>query len=699
MPTSAHHRHCFLLTGNVAQLLADFLLLSKQLNSPLIAAHDVSGYDALNTGDFSTRCFKQARQELGSNHDAILLDLTQGVSASALAILSGTVRAGGVFAIALPEDNWLSLPDQDLARHLPWPYEPEQLDSYFKQYLLNQLQSDTSPFIKLASNTIKTLPALASIKANAQLTQDQSLAQATLLQTKTKNHVLIAPRGRGKSTLLGDSLAKMLLAGKKVAVTAPNQEAIATLKARFEQVVAETDQTIKLPFFAPDALLLNDSQWDWLFVDEAAMIPVPLLMSLHQKANQCIFSTTDYGYEGAGKGFGIRFCRYLTDQEPRLTSLSLQAPIRWGENDPLENWINHCLCLTPHCLAEATTPPELQRQKPQAIEYQSMAGKEWLQQPALLNKTFQLLVGAHYQTSADNLRWILDDPSVLSYLSLQDGVLKSVAIMTTEGNLPSELSQAVLEGKRRPRGHLLPQSLLAHEGIKNAGGYQYWRISRIATEQSQQNKGLGSQLLNHIEIAAQGQCDFLCTSFAATSDVLGFWLKNAYLPVRLGTTKDQASGSYSLMMLKPLTAIAKQEAESWQRRFLEHFSINLLLQYQGLPIELVMQILQSSQAPTLATQLSQYDQEDLQLFIEHHRPFDSIRAVFLKTILNLASNAQLDPETPLDKLAIEAALGRNTEKTRQQAKLSGKKAMHQAFKALLKEQVFKEQVAKDKMGG
>ena len=60
------------------------------------------------------------------------MDLTQGVSASALAILSGTVRGNGLFAIALPDDEWLSMADQDLARYLPWPFEPEQVTSYFK---------------------------------------------------------------------------------------------------------------------------------------------------------------------------------------------------------------------------------------------------------------------------------------------------------------------------------------------------------------------------------------------------------------------------------------------------------------------------------------------------------------------------------------------------------------------------------------
>ncbi|MEL0625298.1 hypothetical protein V6238_19870, partial [Marinomonas arenicola] len=67
--------------------LSGFLRLCEHLTTPLICAHDVEPYQQLapsqNTA-FRTCTFKQPRQELGSSHDAILVDLTHGVSASAL---------------------------------------------------------------------------------------------------------------------------------------------------------------------------------------------------------------------------------------------------------------------------------------------------------------------------------------------------------------------------------------------------------------------------------------------------------------------------------------------------------------------------------------------------------------------------------------------------------------------------------------
>lgn len=690
---SDNHRHCFILKGSPSEVLSDFLHLCKNFSTPLIAAHDVSQYDellapSLTKKQFKTCSFKQTRQELGSSHDAILVDLTHGVSASALAILSGTVRGDGLFAIALPNEDWLSMTDQDLSRYLPWPFEPEQVTSHFKHFLLNQLQSDTSPFRIMNSSDIKALPKLKQIAPNAPLTQEQANAQSCLFEQRAKSYVLIAPRGRGKSTLLGDTLAKLINAGKRVAITAPNQEAIVSLKARFEQVIDQDSMT--LPFFAPDALISDSTHWDFLFVDEASMIPLPLLMALNEKAEHCLFSTTDYGYEGAGKGFGIRFCQHLTSQKTTkalaLQSLILSQPVRWGGNDPLENWINDCFFL-------ATSEPTIQKLEStnagttSLVTYRQLTGADWLENTDLLADTFQLLVSAHYQTSPDNLRWVLDDPSVSTHLYLSNGKAQSVAIITKEGNLPSALSQAVMQGKRRPRGHLVPQSLLAHEGMENAGQYCYWRISRIATEQSQQNKGIASQLLTQIENLANERCDFLCTSFAATPDVVSFWLKNGYLPVRLGTSKDQASGSYSLMMVKPITQHAALLANDWQNRFIEQFLLNLLLQYFDLSSELILIILSQKhydqdELPALAM-LSSEDLRDIGLFVDHHRQFDSIRPIFLKASLHLALTGQLSAKDPVHRLLIEAALGRNIEQARQKAQLSGKKAMHQTFKRLL----------------
>ena len=60
-----------------------------------------------------------------------------------------------------------------------------------------------------------------------------------------------------------------------------------------------------------------------------------------------------------------------------------------------------------------------------------LEGKDWPNQPKYLEEAFYLLVNAHSQTSQDNLRWILDDPYVATWLSISDNKqINSATIMT-----------------------------------------------------------------------------------------------------------------------------------------------------------------------------------------------------------------------------------------------------------------------------
>ncbi|BFM50752.1 GNAT family N-acetyltransferase [Marinomonas sp. THO17] len=677
-----NHRHCLLIRGNTHEILSQFMHVTQHLSRPLICSQDPSLYQTLNQDDFETCSFKQVRQQLGRTHQAVLLDLTQGVSASALAILAGTVRGGGLFALALPKDDWQSHVDKDLGRYLPWPYEPQQVQSYFKDYLLSRLENAQALF----TSNLSPLPALDALPEHISLTPAQHTAQRTLLQGTAKHYVLCAPRGRGKSTLLGDSLAILCRSHGKVALVAVNQDAIGTLRKQFLTRCQQNGKEIELPFYAPDAFLADASDWDLLVVDEAAMLPVPQLIELSKRAKTTLFSTTDYGYEGAGRGFGLRFYRYLQQQhaaQAQVMQLELEEPIRWGKNDPLEAWVSDSFFFS-------QSWPEITQQKipSSALDYQSNQAKDWLNTPNQLAQAFQLLAKAHYQTTADNLRWVLDDPSLQLHSLYESNQLRALAIVSEEGQLNEQLSQQIMAGNRRPRGHLLPQSLLAHEAIADAGQFQYWRISRIATQPSLHNQGIGSQLLQHIGQKAKQACDFLATSFAVTSEVLSFWLKNDYQIVRLGTAKDQASGCYSIMMLKAVSHDAKRVCPSWRRRFLDKFCPSLLLQYQDISCELILRILASHRDLThlpMSLQLTSSEMSEIRLFIHHHKPLESLRPALYKACLQLAIQGHLQSHQSLHQAFLATGLGRPTQVLQAQARLSGKKDLLKRLKLLLKE--------------
>ena len=54
------------------------------------------------------------------------------------------------------------------------------------------------------------------------------------------------------------------------------------------------------------------------------------------RANPLFLFTTTEGYEGTGRGFVLRFLAWAARQTRPLERLTLRAPIRWGEDDPLE---------------------------------------------------------------------------------------------------------------------------------------------------------------------------------------------------------------------------------------------------------------------------------------------------------------------------------------------------------------------------
>ncbi len=187
-----NHRHCYLLRGQPNNVLPAFLRLCDNFSSVLICAQDPTPYQALHKSNSKTPtktlAFKQVKNELGQTHDGVLVDLTQGISASALAILAGTVVGQGVLVIVLPDADWLALDDDDMARHLPWPLRPSDVSSYFKHYFLNKLIHEASPFNPLALENIKPIAPIiqadALIKLNASTNSNTGNTYQDEVQTK-----------------------------------------------------------------------------------------------------------------------------------------------------------------------------------------------------------------------------------------------------------------------------------------------------------------------------------------------------------------------------------------------------------------------------------------------------------------------------------------------------------------------------------
>ncbi|SEA47107.1 tRNA(Met) cytidine acetyltransferase [Thiothrix caldifontis] len=472
---------------------------------------------------------KKAHTLLGQECDALVFDAHSGFDVNAFAAVSGTLRGGGtLFLLIPPLDAWAAFPDPDYRRFIPYPYQPEDVRGRFLQRLVRLLKvawygrSGFSPTVGLKSDL-------------------QAVVVATILQANTPM-VLTADRGRGKSAALGMAAGQLQAAGKRVLLTAPSRATVATVFKHAE---------FPPSFFAPDDLLQTLPQGDVLLVDEAAAIPVPLLLKMLEHYPRCVFSTTLHGYEGSGRGFALRFQKELDTYAPGWQAVRLHQPIRWVENDPLEHFINRALLLDADVEEGVCNTPL-------HPFYRQLNRDELVANEPLLRKLFGLLITAHYQTRPSDLRQMLDAPDISIHVLEQQGMILAVALLSREGGLDAELTAAIHAGTRRPHGHPVPQTLTFHAKIPKAAELICERVMRIAVHPDWQNHGLGAYLLQHLlGFATRNGADYVGVSYAMTPALLRFWERAGFVLARVGFRKDTASGSRSVVQVKVLSVRAQ----------------------------------------------------------------------------------------------------------------------------------------------
>jgi tRNA(Met) cytidine acetyltransferase len=143
-----------------------------------------------------------------------------------------------------------------------------------------------------------------------------------------------------------------------------------------------------------------------------------------------------------------------------------------------------------------------------------------------------------------------------------------VALLSSEGGFDADLAQRIWAGERRPKGHLMAQSLAAHVGIASAPSLKGLRIVRLAIHPVVQRRGLGSLLLDRVFAhAREAGYDYLGTSFGVSEGLFEFWSRNRLAPVRLGLRTGTSSGDHSVLMIAPLSGQGAEMAQQAGRRF------------------------------------------------------------------------------------------------------------------------------------
>lgn len=555
-----------------------------------LAATDIGPGETAYVGpgdDF--HCESLSRNEadrlLGRTREAVVVDCHERCEPNTLGKLVGTVDGGGLFVLLTPPlAAWPDRRDAfDRSLAVP-PFSVDAVGSNFRRRLVETLRAHRGiAIVDAETGAIETdgcfePPPLLSDDGptppdesqfpraafEACLTADQMDALAALESLRDSQQAVVVEsnRGRGKSSAAGLAAGALAHAGADVLVTAPTRRSAGALFDRARELLATLDtaddgvtdlplttETGRIRYERPAAAAELPDSPDVVIVDEAAALPVRLLEAL-LAAPAAAFTTTIHGYEGAGRGFSIRFRDRLADSDHEVTECSLTEPIRYAPADPIEVWSFHALALEASPAADQLVAPAT----PDSVRYRELSGETLRGDEHLLREVFGLLVAAHYRTDPNDLARLLDAPNVSVHCLFEDGHVAAVALCAREGGFDDDLSERI-HGGERVRGNLIPDVLTSQLRDRAAGGPVGWRVMRIATHEAVRSRGLGSALLDHVrETARQRDLDYLGVSYGVTPGLAAFWADNGFGTVHLSTTRNDRSGEHSVVMLDPLSA-------------------------------------------------------------------------------------------------------------------------------------------------
>ncbi|WP_447927967.1 GNAT family N-acetyltransferase [Vreelandella sp. EE27] len=603
---------------------------------------------------------KKARSRLGGEHQLVVIDASaaQGFDPDALGVLAGTLTAGGLCVLITPAD-WGRAPDPDYARFTDHPWHWQGLSAYYLQRLAGILTA-SADVVRWPVALRPWLPRLGPVPPAPHYVEDPACqtpdqARVASLITRLKRRrplVITADRGRGKSAALGIACARLLQSGvSDIVVTAPSLGAIVSLTERLGALCPagrwqgpghfELPSGQTLRYLTPQALgeqvsdgvLGGDGRY--LLVDEAAAIPAALLAQWLEAFPRIAFATTVHGYEGSGRGFALRFREVLERQTPLWREVCLDAPVRWAAQDPLEAVLKKLLLLD-------APLPRLQRGAPDAT--QALTQPMLSRDPVLMETLFGLLVQSHYRTTPNDLRQLMDGPGTGFRMMGEGAAPQAVLVTREEGGFEAELADQVARGERRPRGHLLAQSLAAHSGSRDALIARWRRVARIATHPQRRREGLGRALIEaDIAAARESGLALFGATFGAEASLLRFWRALGFKPVRLGVTREASTGEYAVMVARALNPEGEAVLKELDASFSAGLESLLAFELPKLAPDVVVLLLGALKPAPLNAQ----QRQDVRDVAYAHRD-PALARPALALLARLASAEQAKPGAPSD---------------------------------------------------
>jgi tRNA(Met) cytidine acetyltransferase len=550
---------------------------------------------------------KMRKQVLGVECDIALLDCRDSFKPGDIMAVSGVIKRSGCLILICPEFNaWVD--------NIAVPFLSEGFTLNYSRYLSRFIENlRKNPYVGFHTETETVLPDISfysveqeSIHNEHTNTRFRSVEQEhayhQLHQAYMRNQLnalITAPRGRGKSSLLGLFIDSLVKEGKHILLTSERRENVTNVLSRFTESEEADNQNVKLytsqvasletqravqqttpkglvKWVPPDSELLfgkENTKYDLVIVDEAASMPLPVINRIMAYNPQWVLSTTLLGYEGSGRGFIHKLIPNLPNETLHLT---LTTPLRWFKNDPVEAFFNNTCLFENDCVKDAGWNVNSESSRQNSIAFLTSLNNSELITACefdicsfenvdenILQQIMSLLSLAHYQTTPDDFMRLMDSPDVLVVtFKIKDLVLATAIINIEGGDCLSDVALGIAEGKRRPKGHLGAQRLTLLSADFNAATQSYWRINRIAVHPKLQDKGIGSQLIKKIvKKAHERAIDAILTSYGTTNKLDGFWSNNGFEIVDYGRKPNKASGETSALAVLPLNVYTDELVE------------------------------------------------------------------------------------------------------------------------------------------
>jgi tRNA(Met) cytidine acetyltransferase len=610
--TGLQHRQFLLLTLPIQELLPILHKVIANFDNTSIISNELCIPNTVNIP------LTRYQDFLGQQTDSLIFDARNGFHLNALYGSAGMVKKNGLIVVLLSSNE----PSESNYNGLKFSYGYKPNRSYFKEIFTLQVKkhngasiTSTNAILPSAVVSPPTLKHIEAVHINTEfMLSDEQTNIKKDIESRINNcttnktiSIILGPRGRGKSSLLAHIAQQLHTANNAndkhniVVVTALHKNQLLAFRrvtsSQHHKLnscatnIKQLDSNSTIKFYAPDEIIARAPASAIVVIDEVASIAPELIKNIINHFTHCLLTGTASGYEGSGKGFIHRMLPYL--QNSGNTQIySLNKPFRWLERDPVEDCLDNILCASSNKTAllridnnnhkAQGTPQQLTN----TVQYKLIDKVSLVNNEQLYSQVFTLLSEAHYQTTPNDIVRTLDSPDckiVVAFqtypsLKLSCAAVLGVAILFEEGtDILSLLAKDISLGKRRVQGHLTPQALAMYLFNPKICTHRFLRVNRIAVNSEYTSRGLGSQLLHFCEKYAQTQgINCMSVSYGYTPSLYQFWVRNHFTLAKMGHRIDTASGTSSILMIKPLNSITELDAK------LVNFRIRIEQQYISL---------------------------------------------------------------------------------------------------------------------